>query len=126
MVGSSSIEQCVLRVASEVAENLGQSVRPIVEALYKAQPLSDLLEHLTEKMREAIRAVQSSCNNLQVDFSCYLRQTISICIRENGRQSITRQNVAHRAFGYTGLINDRFCNASTVPPLTRMPGFSGI
>lgn len=77
-------------------------------------------------MCEAIRAVQASCYNLEVDFSCYLRKTVCISIRENGRQSITRQNVANRSFGYTGLINDRFCSASTVPPLTRMPALRGI
>lgn len=43
LVGSSSIEKCVCRVALEIAENCGQSVGPIVEALYKTHSLYDLL-----------------------------------------------------------------------------------
>ncbi len=43
LVGSSSIEKCVFRVASEVAENCDKSVGPIVKALDKTQALSDLL-----------------------------------------------------------------------------------
>ena len=76
-------------------------------------------------MCKAIRAVQACGHNLQVDLSCDLCQTVCLSIRENGCQSITCQNVAHRGFGYTGLINDRFRSASTIPPLTRMPAFRG-
>lgn len=77
-------------------------------------------------MCEAIWAVQASRCNLKVDFFCYLRQTVLISTRENGCQSITRQNVAHSSFGYTGLINDRFRSAPTVPRLAWMHAFRGI
>ena len=126
MLVSSSKTQGFVGVASEVAERHTKSVGRVVKTLYKTQPRPDLLLHLAEEMCEAIRAVQASRYNLKVDFSCYLRQSDCISFGEHGRQSITSQNIANSTFGYADWINDRFCSASTIPPLTRMPALWGI
>lgn len=126
MLVSSSKTQGFVGMTTEVAKSYTKFVGRVIKALYKAQARSDFLLHLAEEVCEAIRAVQASGYTLKVDFSCYPRQTVRISIRENGCQSITRQDVAHRAFGNAGRDNDRFRSASTIPPLTRMPAFRGI
>lgn len=57
MLVSSSKTQGFVGMTTEVAERYTKSVRRVVKALYKTQPLPDLLLHLAEEMCEAIRAV---------------------------------------------------------------------
>lgn len=125
MLVSSPKTQGFVGTTTEVAKRYTKSVGRVVKAFCKPHVLPDFLQDLTEEMRKAIRAVKAGGYNLKVDFLCYPRQAVCISFREHGCQSITRQDVANRAFRQAGRVNDRFRSASTIPPLTRMPAFRG-